>query len=90
MASPNRYALDRVIDAPEWAQQMQDSMQRALDRVSGDADTIEGTATGASSYTPARTADWAGTAPSSLAEAVDRLAYHIASGAGTAAIVELP
>lgn len=42
------------------------------------------------SYTPTRSSDWAGDAPTTVQEAVDRIAYHVQSGAGAAAIVALP
>ncbi len=41
-------------------------------------------------YAPARAGDWDGTPPTTQAEAHDRLAYHISSGAGAVPIVELP
>ena len=95
MARPNRYQLERVSDAPDWAQRLQDNLDRALERVSGDADSSSSSAATAAmasgtTYTPARAADWDGSPPSTIDEAVDRLAYHISSGAGTASIVELP
>lgn len=94
-ANRHRYPLERVHDCPPWGQRLQDSIQRALDRVTADADTVTSSASTAStgtgtSYAPARAADWAGTAPTTVQEALDRLAYHAASGAGAAPIVELP
>lgn len=64
-------------------------------RAASDAERSLGTAraaatAAASGFAAARPGDWAGTPPASLAEAVSRLAYHIASGAGSAPIVELP
>lgn len=93
--NPNRYVLERVNDAPEWGQRMQDATARALESVSGGADsaaTAANTAatSGGTSYTPTRPDDWAGTAPSTVRAALDRLAYHASIGAGAVPIVELP
>jgi hypothetical protein len=57
-------------------------MERALARL-----RLEG---GSVDYTPADASLWAGEAPETVQQAMDRLAYHIQSGAGAAPIVELP
>lgn len=94
MPSDPRYQLERV-EGDEPLARVQENIQRVFEQVSGDRDTNETAASAAAtasgtSYTPARTADWAGTAPATLQDAADRIAYHIASGGGTAPILELP
>lgn len=61
---------------------LQDEMERAFARLKFDG--------GDATFTSASPSSWAGTPPSSLSEAIDRLAYHVASGAGAVPIVELP
>jgi hypothetical protein len=61
------------------AGRLQAEMERAFARL--DAERI--------GYEPADASVWAGTPPSTLAEAVSRIALHVSSGAGTAPIVEL-
>lgn len=61
---------------------LQNEMERAFARLKFDGGTV--------SFTSASPESWAGTPPSSLSEAIDRLAYHVASGAGAVPIVELP
>lgn len=68
---------------PKETARLQRDVREALGAMR--ADLSEQTA-----FTPARAADWAGTAPATLADAVNRLAYHIASGGGAAPILELP
>jgi hypothetical protein len=54
--------------------------QRALDKIGLDLDALE-LRTGP--YTPADATDWAGTPPTTISEALDRLAARIAtSGTG--------
>lgn len=90
MAAQPRYQIERVPGSPD-VEALQDRIMPVLERLSLDREEAAPAATaGGTSYAPARTADWAGTAPTTLAEAQDRIAYHIASGGGTAPIRELP
>ena len=60
----------------------QAEMERAFARLRFDG--------GDTTYKPADPGVWAGTPPSSIAEAIDRLAFHVSSGGGAAPILELP
>lgn len=66
---------------------LQGDIERGLTSIRGDLDGLQASGV---AYTPARPADWAGTAPTTQQEATDRIAYHIASGGGGAPILELP
>lgn len=92
---PNRYELERIDGVPEWAHRLQDNVARALTGISADTDSgtaaSAAAATGAGTvYTPVDATDWAGTAPTTVGAALDRLAQHVKTGAGAVPIVELP
>jgi hypothetical protein len=52
------------------------SHQRALDKIGLDLDALE-SRTGP--YTPANAADWSGSPPTTISEALDRIAARLAS-----------
>lgn len=61
------------------AGRLQAEMERAFARLN--ADRV--------GYTPADASVWAGTPPTTLGEAVSRIALHVSSGAAPGPIVEL-
>lgn len=78
MSRPARYAVERVAGSPEL-ERLQDRLRPVLERMSRDADGAETSAQGAATaggtaYTPANASDWTGTAPTTVAEALDRIA----------------
>lgn len=77
---------------------MSDFTRRALEGMGGilqgDLDeafsSIRTDLDAAGNYAPARAADWQSPPPTTLAEALDRIAYHVSSGAGATTIRVLP
>ena len=75
---PARYAVERVAGSPEL-ERLQDRLRPMLERLSQDADSADGAAQGASTaggttYSPANASDWTGVPPTTVAEALDRVA----------------
>lgn len=74
--------------------QLRDETQHLTSEINGRFANDETAITSAlsaegTSYSPARPGDWAGTAPTTVAEALDRLAY-VLSSAGDSPVAELP
>lgn len=79
VAKAARYKFERVHGGPPELSALQDRLGPLLERISGDTESAAssteeaGTADG-TSYTPAVAADWTGTAPTTVQEALDRIA----------------
>lgn len=93
MAKRPRYQIERVSGSPEL-EQLQDRLYPLLEKLSvhaestdtaaGDAATAGGTSFVGDSEV------WATSTPTTVGEAIARLAYHVKSGSGAVPIVELP
>lgn len=93
-AKQARYKLERVQGSPEIGQ-LQDRLGPVLEKLSKDTeDGVSNAATaataGGTSYTPVDASDWAGTAPATIQQAIDRLAHHVRTGGGANPILGLP
>lgn len=75
----DRYTLERS-GRPEL-EQLERNVQRALDRVSVRTRGLA-TPSEASAYTPSTPADWSGDAPTTIGEALDRIAAVVAAAHG--------
>ena len=83
--------LEFVATQDRAGAEMWDAVEQMRQQLNTSISTAQSAATSAAqAYTPARAGDWAGTPPSTIAEAQDRLAYHVSTGAGAVPIVALP